>query len=299
MVSRVASVRVRVMGKVNVVSLFGGMECGRIALDMAGIEVGSYFSSEILEPAIKVSSFNYPDIIHLGDITKWREWDIDWASIGLIIGGSPCQGVSGIGTQLGLEDDRSSLFFVYMDIVNHCIELNNDVKFMLENTTMKLETLQVINEYMGITPTMINSNLVSAQNRKRMYWASWLPEGIPQPKDKGVLLNEILDPNIHTRHDAPLKLKSKCLRRGGKGSPLGGKHEWDSPFKVTSREVAKNLPVYFHKRRFSIPEKERLQGVPVGYTMNAGVTENQASDMIGNGWEVRTIAHIFNYLKEL
>lgn len=128
----------------NVLSLFDGMSCGQIALNQLGIKVDEYYASEIDKWAIQVTQKNYPDTIQLGDITKWREWDIDWASIDLVYGGSPCQGFSFAGKQLAFDDPRSRLFFEFVDIVNHIKSLNPDVKFLLENVRMKKEYLDVI-----------------------------------------------------------------------------------------------------------------------------------------------------------
>ena len=130
----------------NVLSLFDGMSCGQIALERAGVNVRKYYASELDKYAIKVTQANYPDTIQLGDVTKWREWDIDWASIDLLIGGSPCQGFSFAGKQLAFDDPRSKLFFVYVDILNHIRSVNPDVKFLLENVKMKKECLDVITE---------------------------------------------------------------------------------------------------------------------------------------------------------
>lgn len=121
----------------KVLSLFDGMSCGRIALERAGITVDAYYAAEIDKHAVKVSQANWPDIVHLGDVTKWKEWSIDWASIDLLIGGSPCQGFSFAGKQLAFDDPRSKLFFVYVDILNHIRNVNPSVKFMLENVKMK------------------------------------------------------------------------------------------------------------------------------------------------------------------
>lgn len=128
----------------NILSLFDGMSCGRIAAERAGLKVDKYYASEVDKHAIKVSQANWPDIVHLGDVTKWREWQIDWAGIDLLIGGSPCQGFSFAGKQLAFDDPRSALFFVYVDILNHIRSLNPEVKFMLENVKMKKEHLSVI-----------------------------------------------------------------------------------------------------------------------------------------------------------
>lgn len=174
-----------------VLSLFDGMSCGQIALNQLGIKVDDYYASEIDKWAIQVTQKNYPDTIQLGDITKWREWNIDWASINLVCGGSPCQGFSFAGKQLAFDDPRSKLFFEFVDIVNHIKSLNPDVKFLLENVRMKKEYLDVISEYMGVQPVMINSALVSAQNRVRFYWTN-IGE-IEQPEDRGILLKDIIE----------------------------------------------------------------------------------------------------------
>ena len=108
----------------NILSLFDGISCGMVALERAGIPVDTYYASEIEPNAIKVSQKNYPNIIQLGDVTKWREWHIEWSSIDLIIGGSLCQGFSFCGKQLNFQDPRSKLFFEYADILNHIKQVN-------------------------------------------------------------------------------------------------------------------------------------------------------------------------------
>ena len=172
----------------NVLSLFDGKSSGMTACELAGLNVEKYYSSEINKFANQVSMAIYPNLIRLGDVLNWKQWGLDWSTIDLIIGGSPCQGFSQAGQQLAFDDPRSALFFVYMDIVNHCIDHNPKVDFMLENVKMAKEPMQTISECMGVNPTMINSNLLSAQNRKRVYWASWYNKGvanpIPQPEDK-------------------------------------------------------------------------------------------------------------------
>ena len=174
---------------INVLSLFDGMSCGRIALDRSGIAVNTYHASEIDKHAITVSNDNYPDIIRHGDITKWREWDIDWSSIDLILAGSPCQGFSFAGKQLAFDDPRSALFFVFVDILNHVKSINPNVKFLLENVKMKKEFLQVITDHLNVEPININSNLITAQNRNRYYWCNW---HVNQPDDLGINLVDIL-----------------------------------------------------------------------------------------------------------
>ena len=169
----------------NVLSLFDGMSCGRIALERLGIKVDNYFASEIDKYAIKVSEANYPDIIQVGDIT---ELDLSTLpKIDLIMGGSPCQGFSFAGKQLAFDDPRSALFFEFV----RCVKELKPKYFLLENVRMKKEYLDVISEYIGVEPIMINSALVSAQNRVRYYWTN-IP-GIEQPEQRGIVLRDILE----------------------------------------------------------------------------------------------------------
>ena len=185
----------------NVVSLFDGMSCGQIALNELGVKP-TYYASEIDKFAIGQTQLNFPDTIQLGDIENWRNWNVDWSAINLILAGSPCQGFSFAGKQLNFNDERSKLFFVFVDILNHCKKFNPDVKFLLENVVMKKEYQHVINQTLGLFPVRINSNLVSAQNRDRLYWTNIkfkmvglfneIHSDIPQPKDKGILLKDIL-----------------------------------------------------------------------------------------------------------
>ena len=183
---------------INVLSLFDGMSCGRIALDKAGIEVGTYYASEIDKYAQIVSEANYPEIVRLGDVTLWQLWDVDWSSIDLILAGSPCQGFSFAGKQLAFDDPRSALFFVFIDILNHIKTVNPRVKFLLENVRMKKEHLDVISDQLGVEPVNINSNLLSAQNRNRYYWANWQ---FGQPEDKGTVLADVLEAQVESKFD--------------------------------------------------------------------------------------------------
>jgi len=178
----------------NVLSLFDGISAGRVALERAGIIVKNYYASEVDSYAIKVSNKNYPDIIQLGDVTNWRNWNIDWSTIDLIIGGSPCQGFSFAGKQLNFEDPRSKLFFEFVDIRNNIRTHNPNVKFLLENVRMKQEYQDVISKYTGVSPIMINSSLLSAQNRVRLYWTN-IPD-VNQPNDKGILLKDVIQSDI-------------------------------------------------------------------------------------------------------
>jgi DNA-cytosine methyltransferase len=169
----------------NVLSLFDGMSCGRIALERLGIPVDNYYASEIDKYAIQVSQANYPDIIQVGDVTELDTSTLP--KIDLIMGGSPCQGFSFAGKQLAFDDSRSALFFEFV----RCVKELQPKYFLLENVRMKKEYLDVISEYMGVEPIMINSALVSAQNRVRFYWTN-IP-GIEQPEQRGIVLRDILE----------------------------------------------------------------------------------------------------------
>ena len=175
---------------ITVLSLFDGISCGKLALERAGIKVDKYYASEIDQFAMQVSKNNYPDIIQLGDVTAWRNWDIDWSKIDLLIGGSPCQGFSVAGKQLNFNDDRSKLFFEYVDILNHIKSENPKVKFLLENVRMKKEYQDVISSYLGTAPIKINSSLVSAANRNRLYWTNF---EFDIPADRNVTFDDIND----------------------------------------------------------------------------------------------------------
>jgi len=190
----------------NILSLFDGISCGQIALNRAKIPYHTYYAAEIDKHAIKVTQANYPNTVQIGDVTKWKEWDIDWGSIGLVLAGSPCQGFSFAGKQLAFDDPRSALFFTFVEIWQQVKNHNPDANYLLENVKMAQEHELVISRYMGVHPIEINSALVSAQNRQRLYWTSIAnqPYGlfgdmacmIPQPQDNGLLLRDILENDV-------------------------------------------------------------------------------------------------------
>ncbi|HOF44392.1 MAG TPA: DNA (cytosine-5-)-methyltransferase [Candidatus Pacearchaeota archaeon] len=166
-----------------VLSLFDGIACGYEALKRAGIEVDTYYASEIDKYAIQIATKNHPDIIELGDINNWKNWDIKKPD--LILAGSPCQGFSVGGKGLAFDDPRSKLFFVFVDILRHY----NPKYFLLENVKMKKEWIDIISKQLGVEPVLINSALVSAQNRQRLYWCNW---SVNQPEDKHIMLKDIV-----------------------------------------------------------------------------------------------------------
>lgn len=176
----------------NVLSLFDGMSCGQLALQRAGIKIDKYYASEIDESAIQITQKNFPNTIQLGDVTEWREWNLP--KIDLLIGGSPCQGFSYSGKGLNFSDPRSKLFFEYADILNHY----EPKYFLLENVKMKKEWQDVISSYLGVEPVKINSALVSAQNRERLYWTNI--SNIEQPNDLEIFVYDILEDNVDEKY---------------------------------------------------------------------------------------------------
>jgi len=215
----------------NVLSLFDGISCGRVALERAGIKIDNYFSSEINSDSIKVANSNYyKDCLNrLGDVTNWRDWDIDWSSINLLIGGSPCQGFSFAGKQLNFDDVRSRLFFEFVHILEHIKKVNPGVKFLLENVKMKKEYENIITKYLGVEPVLINSSLLSAQNRKRLYWCNWKVE---QPEDKEILLKDIVHENTD---NTDINLLQKYIV------------PFDKTLQILDKEVARGKVGYFRK----------------------------------------------------
>ena len=298
------------MNKENpiVVSLFDGMSCMRITLEKMGVTPGKYFASEIDPHANKEVAANWPDTIQLGDVTKWREWDLDWSKVDLLVGGSPCQGFSFAGKQAGTKANlngvdfiietreqylqakadgatfysQSHLFWEYVLCLDYVKEQSPNLKFMLENVKMKKCFLDMITEALGVEPVFINSALVSAQNRQRYYWANWK---ITQPEDRGILLADILESGVVDRY------KSHCLDanyfKGGNLESYFGKNRRQLVF-VNSLD---DITSY---RKLTVVECCRLQGVPDDYFKVSSNT--QAYKMLGNGWQCDTIEHIFNCL---
>lgn len=285
----------------NVLSLFDGISCGMIALQRSGIIVDNYYSSEIDNFAISISKMNYPNIKQLGDVINWKDWKIDWKSIDLLIGGSPCQGFSSSGKELNFNDPRSKLFFEFSNILNHIKTFNPNVKFMLENVKMKKEWADVITKYLGVNYIEINSKYFSAQNRVRYYWCNF---DILPYTDKGILLKDIVeDDYIHSaaKRTRPIVnenyRKSLCLEVNGIEKSMClvtvNLNNLLSPLpKGKYIDVGKNNYPY---RVMTTTEMEKLQTVPNGYVGN--INNNKAAKVLGNGWNVDTIAHIFSSLK--
>lgn len=270
--------------KLNVLSLFDGMSCGQIALERAGIEVGNYYASEIDKYAIKVTQNNYPNTIQLGDVTLINTDDLP--KIDLLIGGSPCQGFSFAGKQLNFNDPRSRLFFEFVKILRSV----KPKYFPLENVKMKKESQDVISEYLGVEPIEINSSLVSGQSRSRLYWTN-IPN-VTTPKDRGILFSDIVNDSYEFK--TPSKWAYSYWGDKRKIDTLRAIKSHKSFCLTTNRSHPKNY--YLNEDRTMMrmlerDEVEKLQTVPAGYTDS--VSKTQAHKMLGNGWTVDVIAHIF------
>ena len=189
-------------------SLCDGISGGQMAGDRIGLHADTYIASEIDPYAIKITQKNYPDTIQVGDMTEWRSWDIDWSQVDLVTAGFPCQAWSVAGQQQGDRDPRGQLFWVVLDIMQHVLEHNPNAKYLMENVRMSNAFEEYITYHTeqalpNVNKYLINSALVSAQNRKRFYWTNI--EGIQQPEDKGIVLKDVLEDGLTDR------TKSHCL----------------------------------------------------------------------------------------
>lgn len=197
----------------KVLSLFDGISCAMVALERAGISVQDYYASEIDKYAIAISQKNYPDILHIGSVTdiKTDKFPYNYlVGVDLLIGGSPCQDLSiAKKNRKGLDGERSGLFWEYVRILR-------EVKpkyFILENVaSMPKEAKEIITKELGVEPIMINASLVSAQNRKRLFWTN-IPN-VTLPKDKGILLKDILESGVDEKYYLKSETKVKWIEKG-------------------------------------------------------------------------------------
>ena len=261
------------MTNFNVLSVFDGMSCAQIALERSKINYKNYYASEIDKYAIKVTQDNYPDTIQVGDITELESSSLP--EIHLLVGGSPCQGFSVAGKNLNFNDPRSRLFFDF-------VRLKNELKpkyFLLENVRMKQESQDVISKYLGVQPIEINSALVSGQLRKRLYWTN-----IPvkeMPGDKGIKFSSLIDDG-YVKTDKAYCLDANYFKKGAEA------------YRRKQEARSKRSIIYLDEentRWMNVHECERLQTVPRDYT--ACVSNTQRYKMLGNGFTVDVIAHIF------
>jgi site-specific DNA-cytosine methylase len=279
----------------NVLSLFDGMSCGRLALERAGIDVGSFFASEIDPMAIKVAMKNYPDTIQIGDVTKVSGKDLP--KIDLLIGGSPCQSLSSAGDGSGF-DGKSGLFYEWTRLLEEC----RPKWFLLENVRMKKEWQDVITGILGTEPVLIDSCLVSAQNRKRLYWTNIPLSGMPE--DRKIFIEDILESRFDQKYWLPEKNAALLSAKVDiSGAPdiccidvYNRRYKKDRKCPTLTHPCHNSIRLLQDGRfrKLTPVECERLQTVPDGYT--EGVSDTHRYAMLGNGWTAEVIAHIFKGL---
>jgi DNA (cytosine-5)-methyltransferase 3A len=343
----------------NVLSLFNGMNTGRQALENVGIKVNKYYSSEIKPYAIELTQHHFPDTIQVGDVTKWKEWDINWKTIDLVLSGSPCQDLSSAGKRAGINGKKSSLFFTFVDILNYIKELNPNVLFLQENvgSASKLD-VGIMSRALGVYPVRINSSLVTAQLRDRYYWSNIKTKetmfdvvtDIPQPKDRKIMFKDIITdgyvektkagcllhgdykmfikdkikqdiylkkrisngqqtPNLIYQENNELRVKTNTL----KGYDVVTENDCidlSFPTSTTRRgRVTKGKSpclmessnkLYSYKdgivRTVNKVEMCRLQGFPDDYCDI--LTTAKAGSLLGDGWTLPIIEHIFSFIKK-
>ena len=281
----------------NVLSLFDGISCGQVALNRMGIKYDNYYASEIDKHAIQITQYNYPNTIQLGDVTNIKGDDLP--KIDLLIGGSPCQSFSNAGNGSGFEG-KSGIFWEYVRL----LEELKPTYFLLENVKMKKEWIKIITEAIGVELIKINSNLLAAQNRERLYWTN-IPN-ITQPENKNIFIEDILDDEFDEKYW--LKPRNSELLRNKVDLTNAPNvcciDVYNKKFKVDRKSPTLTLPHHNSLRLYQngrirklTPEEcEKLQTLPVGYT-NAGVSDIHRYSSIGNGWTVDVIAHIFGGLR--
>jgi DNA (cytosine-5)-methyltransferase 3A len=283
---------------INVVSLFDGMSCGQIALDRSKIKVKNYFASEIKDIAIKVTKDNYPETIHIGSVEFVTGDMFLNTKIDLLIGESPCKGISGLNkNQEGLNHSESRLFWDYVRILKALRLKNPKLLFLLENTHGNKESTKLITEALGVKPLSINSKLVSAQNRPRYYWTN-----IPytEIEDRNITTDDIFH---HVGQEVTPGRKKWLESESGKKS-IARSYTRVNPYPkagcLTANGHAKWNCNYKFKdgvyRYLTQWELEKLQTIPIFYTSCLSYT--QAYDVIGDGWTVDIICEIFKGIKQ-
>ena len=277
----------------NVLSLFDGMSCGQIALNKLGIKVDNYFASEIKTHAIQVTQDNYPKTIQLGSVEFVTKEMLCNYKIDLLIGGSPCQDLTIINNKKnGLNGDKSRLFYEYLRVLKEI----KPKYFLLENVaSMKNIDKNIITELLGVDPILINSDLVSAQHRRRLYWTN-IPN-VKQPKDKNISLKDVINYNDISEEKMSIKklafIKRKLITMyvrvdGKKSLPITarGYCAWNTQFITLPNGKLRDL---------TLNEYKILQTIPKKYKIN--LIKSKATDLIGDGWTVDVIAHIFKNIK--
>jgi DNA (cytosine-5)-methyltransferase 3A len=287
----------------NVLSLFDGISCGQLALHRANIRYDNYYASEINKHAIKVTQYHFPHTIQLGDISAISA--VNLPKTDLLIGGSPCVSFSSSGKKQGMDGTSGKLFFEYIRLLQEI----SPRYFLLENVVMKKEWSDIISDYMGVQPIEINSALVSAQHRRRLYWTN--VSGIEQPKDKNIVVRDIITDDRSDKRkwldtDVIASTKKKPLyyeytKKDGCGNNYWEDQRYcllDGKFRTILSNCSGKIKLLFDNGKIgnlNCIELERLQQLPDNYT--SIISDAQRRIAIGNGWSVDVIAHIFSYIK--
>lgn len=286
----------------NVLSLFDGISCAQVALERAGINVDNYFASEIDKHSIKVTQYNYPNTIQLGDVIKIDVKDLP--QIDLLIGGSPCQGFSQLGKGLNFNDPRSKLFFEFVRLLKEC----KPKYFLLENVKMKKEWRNIISNLLGIEPILINSNLLSAQNRPRLYWTNI--GCIEQPKDRQLFIKDIIEPEGDRVYLGDWRTIFRIPFSNGEYfdyidiSKFEFAKQFRSAFNLNSKHPClictgnRHFILCDNKRikYTSEIERERLQTLPDNYTNL--ICKTARHKVLGNCFTVDVIVHILKSMRK-
>jgi DNA-cytosine methyltransferase len=310
----------------KVLSLFDGISCGMVAFERAKIKIDRYYASEICDYSIKISKKNYPDIVHIGDVRHIN--GNDYKDVDILIGGSPCQCFSFAGTMEGMStkdridistlkqylelknggfefDGQSYLFWEFVRILKEI----NPKYFLLENVKMAKKWEIIITNTLGVEPILINSELVSAQSRERLYWTN-IPN-IQQPLNKNIHIDDIIQNNIEHKYLPKTRLdysnydKNKVDKSTFKNTAtqIGNSRNFGNSVRsngkaFTLRKINPNgiIDENYNIREFTPIEVERLQTLPDDYTLINGIKNKERYDVCGNGWTVDIIAHIFNFI---
>lgn len=303
----------------RVLSLFDGICCGHLALERAGIKIDSYDAYEIEKNAIKATETNFPDVIQHGDVTI-EDFTKYKGKIDLLIGGSPCTNLSMAGNGQGLKGSQSKLFYEYARAIKEA----QPKYFLLENVIMKKEWEDIITNILGVEPIEINSSLVSAQNRRRLYWTN-IPN-VTLPEDKNITLEDVLE-DIEFPNPAAIRGRrlNKATIVGRRLDKNGHRKDTDKTIPITQclevratntdksnclttvdkDNVLTPLSIGRHPdafkndlpfRYYTTKEMCRLQTVPDDF-LNM-IPDSAARKALGNGWTVDVIAHIFSFLPD-
>jgi len=324
--------------EINVLSLFNGMNTGRQALENVGINVNKYYSSEIKPYAIELTQYHFPDTIQIGDVTKWKDWDIDWKSIDLILSGSPCQDLSASGKRAGINGEKSSLFFIFVEILEHIKLLNPNVLFLQENvgSASKLD-VGIMSRALGVYPVRINSSLVTAQLRDRYYWSNIrtketmfdLVTDIPQPKDRKIMFKDIITGGevVRVKALALLEQTEKMFGHKDRYSEKAQKYiksrekfgvnliyvDTDKHVALKTNQCQSNTQRYLKHRNETTGMITLIKKDGIVRTVNKvemcrlqGFPDNycdilstkKAGSLLGDGWTLPIIEHIFTFIKK-